>query len=129
MKLTEAIVCVAIFLISVTIFLSSLINIRQNINSSTKASVSAISLIHIDYTLRKEIQEIKIPYWKNFNKSFISSAENLRIEGQSQDIKITSVSPAYDVKHKAEGINIEWEMDGKKYITTEYIKQRIIDEK
>lgn len=128
MKLTEILLCIAIFFIASTIFMESLINVERNVSKSEQALKTMSSVLATDMLLRQKMRMIDIPYWKRFRNEYEQEKEKLLIFAAENNIKLVSVSPIYDEKYKAEGIRIEWVYDGKDYVTQEYIKQRIIDE-
>lgn len=128
MKLTEVIISITIFLISVTVFFSCLINIRRNINTSSQSSNSALVVLSIDHSIRNEISKVNITYWKNFENEFSSIAETVRTRCTEKGIEVLNVTPIYDKLNKSEGINVTWSYNGTNYDTKEFIKQRIFDE-
>lgn len=132
MKLTEVIVAVAIFLIACAVFSASLINVRRSVDRSEAFSKNAVALLDTDTLIRKEIEKINVPYWKNFDSEFkkekILLEENLKNIGKDKGFEVESVSFVYDRKHRSEGIKIEWKIYGRKYVCQEFIRQRIVNE-
>ena len=128
MKLTEIVVCIAIFLLSSTVFLSSYVNMRKTSSSIITQTKNTDSIISKDMLIRNELQKIKSPYWKNIESLKDSYEEALIIALENQKVTILNVSTVYEEKHNAEGICVEWEYNGKKHLTKEFIKQRIIDD-
>ena len=128
MKLTEIIISMAIFLICAIVFLNTLVNVTKSVTKSTAKTNQVSSIISIDYAIRKDIRTIEIPYWKNISSYYSTIENHLLLLEAEKGITITSVSPVYNKKHKREGIQVIWTTNNKQYITTEYIKQRILDE-
>ena len=131
MKLSELIFAVSIFLISCAVFSASLINVRRGVNKAEGFSKNAVALLDTDALIRKEIKNINIPYWKNFNKKFekekITFEEKLKIYSETKGFEVANISSIYDRKHYCEGIKVEWQLNGRKYETLEFIKQRIVN--
>ncbi|MGN0739528.1 MAG: hypothetical protein ACI4LX_05095 [Treponema sp.] len=128
MNLTEILAATAVSVTAVSAFTGSLISVRQGIARSERKSESAVLLLETDSALRKKMRSIEIPYWKNFDAEFKSAKESLELFCAEKGIEGVFISQVYDRKHRAEGIKIEWNHDGKKHETQEFIKQRITDE-
>lgn len=133
MKLTELISAVAVLLIAGAVFTGSFINVRRVCAKIENFSGKAVLLSDSDALIRKEIKKIKILYWKNFENEFQKQKnileERLEKMGKERGFEISDISAVYDEKHNAEGIKISWTINGKEYISREYIKQRIINGK
>ena len=133
MKLTELIVAIAIFLIASVVFTASLINVRRGITRSEKTSAQAVRLLDNDALIRRELQKIKIPYWKNFDSQFeeekIILEDRLKTIGEDKGFEISDISAVYDRKHNVEGVLVVWKFYGKQYRCQELLKQRIVNEK
>ena len=131
MRMTELIVAITIFLIACAVFTASLINVRRSVSRSEDFSKSAVVLLDTDALIRKEIKKIDIPYWKSFDREFekekIVLEEKLRFLGQSRGFEINGISCVYDRKNFSEGIKVEWNIYGRKYVCQEFIKQRIVN--
>lgn len=132
MRLSELVIAISIFIISSSIFGASFITIRKNILRYEDFSKQSVALLESDDLIRNEIKKIKIPYWKNFEKEAKnqkpSLEEHLQILERERGIKIKEITFVYEKKHNADGIKVEWEKDGKKYTSQEFIKQRIVNE-
>lgn len=131
MKLSELIFTISFFLISCAVFSASLINVRRGVNKAATFSKKAVALLDTDALIRKEIKKINIPYWKNFDKEFenekITLEEKLKISSETKGFETANISSVYDRKHYCEGIKVEWKLNGRKYETLEFIKQRIVN--
>lgn len=128
MKLTEILVSIMIFLISTTAFLGVFANFQRISKKTSMVTETASAVITADYLLRREIQEIKIPYWRNFHKASNSLIEKISNLNKDLGIEIVDVKAFYEKSHAAEGIQVDWNLNGKNYVTREYIRQRITDE-
>lgn len=128
MRLIEIVVCTVIFLISTAAFMGAFVNIQQSSKKVALVSVQVSSVAKTDFLLRKEIQDVRIPYWKNFHKGSESIMEKIRRFGADNGIEIIDVSPVYEKSCDMEGFQVEWKLSEKKYVTREYIRQRIADE-
>lgn len=132
MRLSELVTAISIFIISSSVSAAAFMTIRKNILRHEDFSRQAAALLDCDDLIRKEIKKIKIPYWKNFEKETErqkpSLEEHLQILGREKGIKINGITFVHDRKHNADGIKVEWEKDGKKYTSQEFIKQRIVNE-
>ncbi len=129
MKLTELIVSIAIFLLSCTAFLSGFVTVRKSSEKVSFASEGVSELIQNDLLLRSEIKKIRVPYWKNFDQKGKVYSEKFLLFGTEKGIEVTRAEIVYDSRHRREGLRVEWKFGGKDYVTQEFIKQRIIDEK
>lgn len=128
MKLTELLVCIAIFLLASSAFLSSYVYVRKSADKVTLQSIGVSDVISTDICLRKQIQKIDIPYWKNLKTQETSISEQLKVYGLEKGIDISNIEFVYDQSHCSEGIKIDWKKNGKTYVSQEFIKQRFIDE-
>lgn len=129
MKLTEIVVCTMIFLISATAFMGAFVNVQKSSKRTALVSASVSTAAKTDFLIRKEIQDVKIPYWKNVHKGAESVMEKIRRFGAEAGIEITDIYPVYEKTYDMEGFQVEWNSNGKKYVTREYLRQRIADEK
>ena len=129
MKLTELIVSIAIFLLSCTAFLSGFVTVRKSSEKVSFASEGVSELIQNDLLLRSEIKKIRVPYWKNFDQKGKVYSEKFVLLGAEKGIEVTGAEIVYDSRHRREGLRVEWKFGGNDYVTQEFIKQRIIDEK
>lgn len=127
MKLTEVLISIAVFLIVTVVLTASLINVRRSIAKTEHYSESLMTVMNKDMFVRKTINEIRIPYWKNFDSVFDEIKKNLEIEFNQQGIHVMSVSTVYDKRNNAEGIRVEWKYNNKVYISQEFIKQRLVN--
>ena len=79
MKLTEILLCIAIFFIASTIFMESLINVERNVSKSEQALKTMSSVLATDMLLRQKMRMIDIPYWKRFRNEYEQEKEKLLI--------------------------------------------------
>lgn len=128
MKLTELIICTAIFVLSCSLFLSSLISVRRLAQNTGFVIRKNAGLIAEDFLLREELQDIKVPYWKTLKSEKEKIFERIKLYGDEREAEIKKIEIIYDPDHNCEGVSVLWTLDGKDYITREFIKQRIIDE-
>lgn len=128
MKLTEVLVCIAIFLITCVTLMSTFTNVRRNVLKSQDSSRSVSGLLRADSLLRKEIRMLDIPYWKCFSREYELDKEKLLIIAAENGIEVSSINSVYDEKNRVDGVEIEWNLGGKSFVTKEYISQRIVDE-
>lgn len=128
MKLTELLICIAIFVFSTAAFLGSLITVNKNANIIHFYEKNVNTVIDTDLSFRKEIRAITTCYWKNFSneiKDDLVRLEKLEIEG----VKVLSVKEIEEKHCSLQGIQIDWEYKEKKYVTREYIKVRVDNDK
>ena len=127
MKLTEILICIVIFLIVSVVCLESYTNLRSKTDSINKLNISTDVLMKNDSLIRKEIKSVELCYWKCFDnevKDDLIRMQHLKLQGGAN---VTSVRKIYDNKIKEYGIQIEWDLNGKKYVTQEYIKPGFIN--
>lgn len=127
MKLTEILICTLIFLIVSMVSLEAYTNVRSKTDSIKRLNVSTDIVMKNDALIRKEIKAVDLCYWKNFDneiKDDIARLQLLKLKGEAN---ITSVRKIYDNKTKKYGIRIEWNLNGKTYITQEFIKSGFIN--
>ena len=127
MKLTEVLVSIAIFVVASAAFASNFVTVRSTIAKAENISRNANAILETDSFFRKKIREVQVPYWQSLKTHFGAIKEQLEIAGAEKGIEIVSISCVYDKKHKADGIKAEWKRNGKKYVSQEFIKQRIVD--
>ena len=128
MRLTEILVCMAISVTASLAFMGSLINVRRSVTESEKASCGVSAVLDTDILLRREMRKADIPYWKNFRREYEKEKERLFLFASENGIDVLEISPVYDEKSGAEGIEIEWARGAVSAVTREYIRQRIVDE-
>lgn len=128
MKLTEVFICILIFVLSIATLLSTLTNINQKTVNIHSYEMKVNYVMKTDLRLRDEIRSISTCYWKNFNnevKEKVLYLSSLQID----DVQIQSVKVIDDKVKKIQGIEIVWSYKNKEYVTREFIKIRLIDEK
>lgn len=128
MRLTEIIVCTVIFLIGTAAFMDAFVSMHEGSKRVALASARVSTVAKTDFLLRKEIQDVRIPYWKDFHKSAESAIEKIRRFGADNGMEIVKVSPVYEKSYDMEGFQVEWKFNGKEYATREYIRQGVADE-
>ena len=128
MKLTEVFICILIFVLSIATLLSTLTNINQKTVNIHSYEMKVNYVMKTDLRLRDEIRSISTCYWKNFNnevKEKVLYLSSLQID----DVQIQSVKVIDDKVKKIQGIEIVWSYKNKEYVTREFIKIRLVDEK
>ncbi len=128
MKLTEILVCTALFLLASIIFLGTLVITRNGATNAILKTESIQDIISADSFLREKIWERKISYWNNLANECSIIEEQLKLNEENIGIHILSVHPVVDEQNVSEGICIEWNKGNNNYVTQEYIRQRIINE-
>lgn len=129
MRLTEVIVCMFVFLMGIAAFMGAFVSVQRSSKRAALISEHASGVATTDFLLRREIQDVRIPYWKNFHKGAEAAMEKIRRFCAETGIEITGICPVYDKSCDMEGLQVEWKFNGKEYVTREYIRQRIADEK
>lgn len=128
MKLTELLACTAILAVTAAVLFESLADFTRNRRSVLAAAKKAQVLLEKDSILREKIRNISFPYWKNSDKIFAAESEKFLLREKKSGTEILSVKKISHRNHESEEIEVEWQYDGKLYVTREYIRQRIIND-
>ena len=102
-------------------------NVCSKTDSIKRLNVSTDIVMKNDALIRKEIKAVDLCYWKNFDNEIKDDIVRLQLLKLKGEANVTSVRKIYDNKTKKYGIRIEWNLNGKKYITQEYIKPGFIN--
>lgn len=127
MKLSEVLICTAIFSIMIFSFGRFFLNVRTNIFKSIDEQKNALIVLKTDEILREEISKIDIAYWKNFDAEIEVCLEYLDFFCKENAIDVVLMEVIFDKAHNANGIKIEWEKFGKSYTVKEFIHTRIFE--
>lgn len=127
MKLTEILICTLIFLIVSMVCLETFTNVRSKVDGIKRSNVSTDIVMKNDVLIRKEIKSVDLCYWKNFDNEVQDDLERMQLFKLKGGAKVVSARKIYSNKVNEYGIRIEWDLDGKKYITQEYIKPGFIN--
>lgn len=128
MRLAEIFMCVAIFLLSSSAFLSSIVVVRKSAGKVVFVSRNVSAVIKADSFLRNEIKNIYVPYWRSLKKQEEIYSEKMGLLGVEKGLEIMAVELVYDDDYHSEGVRVRWRLGGKDYETQEFVKQRIVDE-
>lgn len=128
MRLAEIFMCVAIFLLSSSAFLSSIVVVRKSAGKVVFVSRNVSAIIEADSFLRNEIKNIYVPYWRSLKKQEEIYSEKMGLLGVEKGLEIMAVELVYDDDYHSEGVRVRWRLGGKDYETQEFVKQRIVDE-
>lgn len=129
MKLAEIVVCISIFLVMSVICLETFTNVSTKTKSLKQSNSTVNAVIKNDLLLRKKINEIELCYWKNFENETKEELEKIMNNSLMGQAKIISVTSVYDKLHNQYGIKVEWILNKQIYITQEFVKPGIINEK
>ena len=127
MKLTEIIISIAIFLIVSIVCLETYTNVLSKSDSIKRLIGSTDVVLKNDALIRKEIKSVDLCYWKNFDNEVRDDLARLQFLQLKGGASISSVRKIYDKKVNEYGIRIEWNLNGKEYVTQEFIKPGFIN--
>lgn len=128
MKLTELLICIVIFTISIISLFNALTSVNRNTEKIRLCENKINVVIDTDIKLRREIRKVQTCYWKNFSNE-IKDDLNRLAQINIDDVKILSVEEIESNNKKLQGIQINWEYKEKQFVTKEYIKVRLDNEK
>lgn len=128
MRLTEVLICIILFSIIATASSMALIAGYKSISKAEENTHITGTVLDADRFLRSTVKEIKVPYWKSLEGQKENIEEVIFHAASEKGIKVKSVSFVYEKDRNAELINLEWEINGRDYVTREYIRQRVFDE-
>lgn len=128
MRLSELLVCISLLMISVGVISGALIQGNKGILKTEINSRNVIAEIDTDLFLRSKIEELEIPYWKSLEEKIEVINQALQKEAIENGFEVLAVSFDYEREKNAELLNIEWKMNGRVYVTRQYIRQRVFDE-
>ncbi len=127
MKLTEIIISIVIFLIVTVVCLESYTNVLSKTDSIKRLIGATDVVLKNDALIRKEIKSVDLCYWKNFDNEVKDDLARLQFLHLKGSARVASVRTIYDKKINEYGIRVEWNFDGKEYVTQEYIKPGFIN--
>ena len=115
MKLTELLISIAIFTIVVGTTVNAYTSFIKNSNRLEIETRNADKVLVTDFKIRKEIKDIKIPYWKNVNTEFIKYITQLKQTNYNDSISIINVEPLKNSKGIVKGLIVTWNYQDKTY--------------
>lgn len=126
MKLTELLICLAIFFMVSVAFLETFTNVRNKLTFIEHNSSEVNMVLENDLLIRKEINNIELCYWKNFDNELKEDCKRLNEIELKGGSKINKISQIYDKSSNRYGVKVEWTFNKKKYVTQELIKNGIV---
>ena len=128
MRLTEVLVCVVLLMISAGVAGGALIaGQKESLRLEANTRV-LMSVLDADLFLRNEASLIDVPYFESLEGKRKDIEELFKEKCRDKGIEVKTLSFEYKKETKTELVKIEWELNGRDYITREYIRQRIFDD-
>ena len=128
MRLTEVLVCVVLLMISAGVAGGALIaGQKESLRLEANTRV-LMSVLDADLFLRNEASLIDVPYFESLEGKKKDIEELFKEKCRDKGIEVKTLSFEYKKETKTELVKIEWELNGRDYITREYIRQRIFDD-
>ena len=128
MRLTEVLVCVVLLMISAGVAGGALIAGQKGSLRLEGNTRVLMSVLDVDLFLRNEASLIDVPYFESLEGKRKDIEELFKEKCRDKGIEVKTLSFEYKKETKTELVKIEWELNGRDYVTREYIRQRVFDD-
>mgnify|MGYP003436249065 len=128
MRLTEVLVCVVLLMISAGVAGGALIAGQKGSLRLEGNTRVLMSVLDADLFLRNEASLIDVPYFESLEGKRKDIEELFKEKCRDKGIEVKTLSFEYKKETKTELVKIEWELNGRDYVTREYIRQRVFDD-
>ena len=128
MRLTEVPVCVVLLMISAGVAGGALIAGQKGSLRLEGNTRVLMSVLDADLFLRNEASLIDVPYFESLEGKRKDIEELFKEKCRDKGIEVKTLSFEYKKETKTELVKIEWELNGRDYVTREYIRQRVFDD-
>lgn len=128
MRLTEVLVCVVLLMISAGVAGGALIAGQKGSLRLEGNTRVLMSVLDADLFLRTEASLIDVPYFESLEGKKKDIEELFKEKCRDKGIEVKTLSFEYKKETKTELVKIEWELNGRDYVTREYIRQRVFDD-
>ena len=128
MRLTEVLVCVVLLMISAGVAGRALIAGQKGSLRLEGNTRVLMSVLDADLFLRNEASLIDVPYFESLEGKRKDIEERFKEKCRDKGIEVKTLSFEYKKETKTELVKIEWELNGRDYVTREYIRQRVFDD-
>lgn len=128
MRLTEVLVCVVLLMISAGVAGRALIAGQKGSLRLEGNTRVLMSVLDADLFLRNEASLIDVPYFESLEGKRKDIEELFKEKCRDKGIEVKTLSFEYKKETKTELVKIEWELNGRDYVTREYIRQRVFDD-
>ena len=128
MRLTEVLVCVVLLMISAGVAGGALIAGQKGSLRLEGNTRVLMSVLDADLFLRNEASLIDVPYFESLEGKRKDVEELFKEKCRDKGIEVKTLSFEYKKETKTELVKIEWELNGRDYVTREYIRQRVFDD-
>ncbi|MCQ2554676.1 MAG: hypothetical protein MJ171_03375 [Clostridia bacterium] len=128
MRLTEVLACVVLLVISAGVAGGALIAGQKGSLRLEGNTRVLMSVLDTDLFLRNEASLIDVPYFESLEGKRKDIEELFKEKCRDKGIEVKSLSFEYKKETKTELVKIEWELNGRDYVTREYIRQRVFDD-
>ncbi len=128
MRLTEVLVCVVLLMISAGVAGGALIAGQKGSLRLEGNTRVLMSVLDADLFLRNEASLIDVPYFESLEGKKKDIEELFKEKCRDKGIEVKTLSFEYKKETKTELVKIEWELNGRDYVTREYIRQRVFDD-
>ena len=128
MRLTEVLVCVVLLMISAGVAGRALIAGQKGSLRLEGNTRVLMSVLDADLFLRNEASLIDVPYFESLEGKKKDIEELFKEKCRDKGIEVKTLSFEYKKETKTELVKIEWELNGRDYVTREYIRQRVFDD-
>ena len=128
MRLTEVLVCVVLLMISAGVAGGALIAGQKGSLRLEGNTRVLMSVLDADLFLRNEASLIDVPYFESLEGKKKDIEELFKEKWRDKGIEVKILSFEYKKETKTELVKIEWELNGRDYVTREYIRQRVFDD-
>ena len=128
MRLTEVPVCVVLLMMSAGVAGRALIAGQKGSLRLEGNTRVLMSVLDADLFLRNEASLIDVPYFESLEGKRKDIEELFKEKCRDKGIEVKTLSFEYKKETKTELVKIEWELNGRDYVTREYIRQRVFDD-
>lgn len=119
MKVSEIFISILIFLLVCMCAGESFIYFSKNQKKINLLISESETVLSTDIKIRKNIRNIKIPYWKNAKNLMEKEREKLLSTDLNKEVKILSIEVNENKKDEISGLKVLWLYKGKVHETNE----------
>lgn len=117
MRLTEVLVCVVLLMISAGVAGGALIAGQKGSLRLEGNTRVLMSVLDADLFLRNEASLIDVPYFESLEGKRKDIEELFKEKCSDKGIEVKALSFEYKKETKTELVKIEWELNGRDYVT------------
>lgn len=108
MKISEVLICIALFILVSVVTAESFIIFNRNYKNTETKIIDAEKIMTFDFMLRKRIEEIEVSYWQNKEKVYEKEKIGFFEMRTEKEFKIMEVEKVKNIDGELIGVVIVW---------------------